>query len=90
MSRIPVKQEGEFFTFDCPHCAGSVIVHNKETQCCIFRHGVYKSNYQQMNPHTHKEACEALSSSGQIVGCGKPFRFVYSPAGNYVEECGYI
>ena len=91
MSQNQVKQDGEYFIFNCPHCVdGVIIVHQKETACCIFRHAIRKSNGQQINPHTPKEECDRLFDGGLIEGCGKPFRFVYSTTGNYVEKCGYI
>lgn len=88
--RKGVREEGEFFIFECPHCNGTVIVHRSETACCIFRHAVQNSTFQQINPHTPKEECDRLRESGQIHGCAKPFRFVYSNPQNYVEKCDYI
>lgn len=79
-----------YFVFSCPHCLGTIIVHNNETRCCIFRHGVFKNNFQQMNPHTSKDDCERFVTNGEIEGCGKPFRFVFSYPDNYVEKCDYI
>lgn len=85
-----VKEEGDFFIFECPHCDGTVIVNRSETACCIFRHAVHNSNFQQINPHTPKEECDRLRETNQVHGCAKPFRFVYSKPQNYVEKCDYI
>jgi len=105
MSQNPVTQDGDFFSFNCPHCNECIIVHQQETACRIFRHATYfillpnlplingKPQYaptQQINPHTPKEICEQLIKENKVLGCAKPFRFVYSPEGNYVEKCDYI
>ena len=58
----------------CPHCQD--IVDIIEENCRIFRHGVLKSNLQQINPHTNKEECERLTDNNLIYGCGKPFRLI--------------
>jgi len=105
MTKNPVTQEGEFFSFKCPHCDICIMVHTQKTACKIFRHATYftilpnlppingRPQYaptQQINPHTPKEICDKLVSEGRVLGCAKPFRFVYSPHGNYVEKCDYI
>ena len=44
-----------------------------------------------MDPHTPKVECDRLSASGLIWGCGKPFRVVYTEAGEpYASVCDYI
>lgn len=43
-----------------------------------------------INPHLPKVMCDQLVASGQVLGCAKPFRFVRTPEGNFVEKCGYI
>jgi hypothetical protein len=58
--------------FVCPHCEMSILIEKEDYNCCIFRHGVYKNTYNQMNPHESKENCEKLVD--EIIGCGKPFR----------------
>jgi hypothetical protein len=55
----------------CPHCKEYVEI--LELNCRIFRHGIYKNNNQQMNPHASKEECEYLIDNNLIYGCGKPF-----------------
>ena len=42
----------------CPHCNDYIEI--IELNCCIFRHGVYKSNNEQINPHLDKEQCDNL------------------------------
>lgn len=68
----------------CPHCGEYAII--VEINCTIFRHGVYKTNMQPINPHASKEECERLLASGEIYGCGKPFKY----DGKNVEICEYI
>ena len=79
-----------FHFFLCPHCGGSVIVHQNELNCRIFRHGVYQATMQQMNTHTPKEECERLAATGQIVGCGKPFQVVEQDGEFVAVICDYI
>lgn len=101
-----VTQDGDFYNFRCPHCSGYVIVPIGSVNCRIFRHASYfqvlphlpliNGNYQYIpttpiNPHTSKEQCDQLVAEGRVLGCAKPFRFVYSPDGNnYVEKCDYL
>jgi len=58
----------------CPHC--QEIVEIAEIACAIFRHGVLKSNFQQINPHLSKEECDNYSKENLIYGCGKPFKII--------------
>jgi GABA(A) receptor-associated protein len=85
-----VHYEDEHYIFKCPHCSMMVIVHDSETNCCIFRYGVFKDTFKQMDPHTRKEDCDRLASEGRIYGCGKPFKMEYNKFGYYVIKCGYI
>ena len=75
--------------FNCPHCNDTIIVQRNETNCCIFRHGVMKEDFQQINPHLPKESCDQLKEQDKIYGCGKPFRLV--PDRNFeAEVCDYV
>lgn len=79
------------FIFKCPHCYEFIQVYKNETNCCIFRHAVYKHNMEQINPHTSKIICDKLFQENKIYGCGKPFRFIYNKNNTYhVEICDYI
>jgi len=42
----------------CPHCEEYIII--EKLNCGIFRHGVIKTNGQQINPHASKEMCDDL------------------------------
>ena len=56
--------------------------------CRIFRHGIYKHNGKQMNPHLPKADCDRLYNEGKIHGCGKPFQI---PKGSTeAVVCDYI
>ena len=105
MTKKPVFQDNDFFIFECPHCDNFTTVHSSETNCRIFRHASYfqllphlptingKPQYvptQPISPHTSQQECERLVVAGVVLGCAKPFRFVYSTEGNYVEVCDYI
>lgn len=68
----------------CPHCGDYVEI--LELNCRIFRHGVYKKNMTQINPHMPRPDCEALITNNEIYGCGKPFKVVDAKA----ESCDYI
>ena len=88
--RNPVKVDGNFYIFKCPHCMSYIVVQKNEVKCQIFRHGVKKNDYKQINPHEKKQKCDNLYNENKIYGCGKPFRFFFNNLENYVEECGYI
>ena len=62
---------------ECPHCQQKIEV--LETNCRIFRCGVYKSSFKQIDPHMPKEQCDHLATNGLIFGCGKPFQLVEKP-----------
>ena len=75
--------------FECPHCKEIILVKKGETNCCIFRHGILKDNFEQINPHLDKQNCDSLKEQDKIYGCGKPFRLI--PEKNFeVEVCDYI
>ena len=75
----------------CPHCNGSVLIMRNEINCSIFRHGIYKHNKQQMNPHASERECTRARMDGLIYGCGKPFRLQGALTGKYTAVvCDYI
>lgn len=90
---LTYNQDENTFVFLCPHCDGTVVVHQSEVNCQIFRHGTMKDSGQQLNPHLPKHECDHLSQNNLIYGCGKPFRIYKdpdSPNWNYVDICDYI
>ena len=81
----------DYYFFICPHCDGDIVVHHSELNCCIFRHGVYTTNYQQIDPHLQESECNRLFEQGLIYGCGRPFRIVKNNNEDLVIEiCDYI
>lgn len=58
----------------CPHCLNVVII--EQFNCCIFRHGMYKDNFNQIPPHLPKQECDDLKNKDLIFGCGKPFQIL--------------
>lgn len=77
------------YIFKCPHCDMYIQVHKDQVNCKIFRHAVYKNNYSPVNPHAPKQECDMLVETGQVYGCCKPFRLVFSND-IVVEICDYI
>jgi hypothetical protein len=80
----------DFYEFKCPHCQGDIIVHKNEINCCIFRHAILKSNYQQIDPHLPKDKCDALVREDLVYGCAKPFRIRIDNHRFVIEICDYI
>lgn len=83
----------DHITFLCPHCKGCILVNLKELNCCIFRHGIYKSGVnigKQIDPHMKKPLCDKLINKNLIYGCGKPFKIVKRNNIFIAEPCGYI
>jgi hypothetical protein len=81
----------EYNIVTCPHCLGDILIFNNEICCTIFRHGIYKKDNSQLNPHASKEECDNAFNNGVIYGCGKPFRVKYNE--DYLliaERCDYI
>lgn len=62
------------FIIQCPHCDQSIEV--IEANCRIFRCGILKTTFIQINPHLPKNECDKLFNEGAIYGCGKPFQLV--------------
>jgi hypothetical protein len=72
----------------CPHCFEFVII--AELNCGIFRHGVFISNGNQIDPHCSKELCDSYVVNKQIYGCGKPYQIIKENSEYKVIICGYI
>jgi DNA-directed RNA polymerase subunit RPC12/RpoP len=72
------------FIIECPHCNEPVII--QEVNCSIFRHGIFKTNYEQIPPHSPKEQCDEWVEKNMIYGCGKPFQII----NNKAVRCDYI
>lgn len=73
----------------CPHCKDPILI--EKLNCCIFRHGAFINNGDQIPPHSTKETCDYLITNNMINGCGKPFRIIINDKKEYVAIiCEYI
>lgn len=84
-----VKIVDETLVFECPHCNEEVIVLRAEINCAIFRHGVIKHNFEQVNPHLPKHECDKLFAENIVYGCCKPFEIIIKDDKYYVVQCEY-
>ena len=50
----------------CPNCYEYIVVKKSELNCKIFRHGVFKDTYTQIDPHLPKLQCDKLVSENKI------------------------
>lgn len=75
---------------ECPHCKDTVLIMSNEINCGIFRHGSYKKDMTQINPHEKKEICDKLFNDKIIYGCGKPFKLGKKNNEYVIEICDYI
>ena len=75
---------------NCPHCQFPIQIMSNEINCAIFRHGIFKNNGQQMDPHTPKELCDKYAEEGLIYGCGKPFKLNLLDGTIIASVCDYI
>jgi len=80
----------DFYFFICPHCKGDIVVEKNELNCRIFRHAIYKNNYNQVDPHLPYNKCKELLENDQVIGCCKPFRIVLKNNKLFAEVCDYI
>jgi hypothetical protein len=77
--------------FKCPHCNILIEVYQNELNCHIFRHGIYKDNFEQINPHLSKKDCDYLIENDLIYGCSKPFQIYKDNNNQYqIKICDYI
>jgi len=76
--------------FTCPHCKLQIQVLKKDFNCRIFRCGIYKNNFKQIDPHMKKDDCEKLYNENRIYGCGKPFKIIENNNNFCVTKCDYI
>jgi hypothetical protein len=86
--------ENNILVGKCPHCQEYVSIKEKDIQCGIFRHAVYRNNYQPIPPHSSKIECETLVSTNKVFGCAKPFQVRPCPldiTGEYqIVACDYL
>lgn len=89
---MSVELDHDILRFTCPNlnCGRQFEVLLLEVNCKIFRCGIFKSNFQQINPHESKELCDKYALDNIIFGCGRPFQLVQSISVWSVEICEYI
>jgi hypothetical protein len=80
----------EYIIIKCPHCNDEIFIFLNELNCKIFRHGIYKNNYQQIDSHANKEECDYLKNKDLIIGCGKPFQIIFNENKYDVIICDYV
>jgi len=85
-----VIETEHFYIFSCPHCNQEIEVKKNELNCCIFRCGIYKNNYNQIPPHSSKIECNRLKNLDLIFGCSKPFKFIIIDNVKKIIICDYI
>ena len=72
----------------CPNCNDFVLI--EQLNCRIFRHGVFKNNGQNIQPHSNKSICDSYIKNNLIYGCGKPFKIVEENKVLKAIKCDYI
>lgn len=82
--------EDNALTFPCPHCGLYTLVELKDLNCCIFRHGYYKAENIQVEPHASKEQCDLLVQNDKVLGCCRPFKILFDNMSYKVMQCDYI
>lgn len=70
-------EKHEDLIIECPHCNEKIVI--EKLNCCVFRHGVLKSNGKQIDPHSSKDLCDFYINKQLIFGCGKPFKIIPNP-----------
>ena len=86
---MTTEEEEEIMIIKCPHC--DQLCEIIKLNCCIFRCGIYKSNYKQIPPHLSKIKCDFLVEQNLIYGCGKPFQIMKNSDNLYtIVICDYI
>jgi hypothetical protein len=86
---MEVKLIEDFYVFNCPQCNEEIIVFKDELNCKIFRHAIYKNNYQQVDPHLPERECYELTKTNSVYGCCKPFEIIYKDNKFLAVKCVY-
>jgi hypothetical protein len=71
---------------ECPNCTGLIVINKNDYNCCIFRHAVFKNNFECIPPHSTKDYIENLIKNDFIFGCGSPLQY----KDNKLIICDYI
>ena len=89
-NKVFFDNKNQLYIFQCPQCEENIVVHCSELNCHIFRHGIYKHNYEQVNPHLDKENCDRLKNEDMVYGCCLPFKIIYENNELFAIVCDYI
>ena len=87
---IKNQEKDDHVILQCPYCEEFVFIYKKEFNCKIFRHAYYKSNHQQIEPHSSKEVCDNLLKENKIYGCAQPFKLIEENELYKLKKCDYI
>ncbi len=87
---MSVVLDNNTYIFMCPHCSHITQVPYDQVNCKIFRHAVFISNGEPINPHATKETCDDYIQKNLVYGCAKPLRFIGEAPNFTVEICDYI
>ena len=87
-------KDDDYIVVECPYCFMKILILKKDFNCKIFRHGVYKKNSKQIDPHMKKKDCVKLVKENKIYGCGKPYKLQVIKSEEkelyFTEICGYV
>ena len=78
----------ENFIIKCPHCKKFILI--EQINCAIFRHGVYKTNNEQVNPHLNELDCDNLIKNKMVYGCCLPFKIIKENDKYIAVICEYL
>ncbi len=73
-SLVSWDDDAKLIIITCPNCNDLIAI--EKLNCCIFRHGVFKNNNEQISPHAAKVECDEYIKNNLIFGCGKPFQIL--------------
>ena len=85
---IEIIMDNDMLVFNCVWCGNIITVVLKDLNCKIFRHAIYKNNYEQVNPHMSESECNRLVISDSDMCC-KPFEIIEIDNKYYVKKCEY-
>jgi hypothetical protein len=88
MNEIKVIDDTLFF--NCPHCSKEILVFLKDINCRIFRCGIFKDTFKQIDPHLPLHKCQQLIKENKIYGCAKPFEIIINNNKYFIRICDYI
>ena len=86
---IEIIKSNDMLVFNCVWCDKPIIVFLNERFCKIFRHAIYKNNYEQVNQHMSESECNRLVISDLVYGCCKPFEIIERDSKFYIKKCEY-